>query len=160
MSLIGSENLPTLFLDNFTNSLFFPTNLSDNLNDISTYSKKENLTKKLKFVLTKEKCPSINFLQKKILPKINEPKKTKNNQNNLNSGRRSRDEQNRFIEAILKYGNDWKKIQNHIFSRNITQVRSHAQKFLIKLKKQKLIKNKVVDHSMSWTKVMNFLRRI
>ena len=69
MSLNDSENLPVLFLDNFTNSLFLPTNLSDNLNDISSDTKKENPSKQIKFILTKEETPSFNFLQKKLFQK-------------------------------------------------------------------------------------------
>ena len=159
MSLIDSESMPSLFLDSFTNSLFLPTNLSDNLNDISFESKKDilNPSKQIKFVLTKDEFPSINLLQKKTLSKINE---SKSDQNNVNGGRWNKDEQNRFAEAVLKFGNDWKKIQNHIFSRNITQVRSHAQKFLMKLKENSFAQNKGVTQSMSWTKTMNYLRTI
>ena len=156
MSLIDSESLPILFLDSFTNSLFLPTNISDNLNDISIDTKKENPSKQIKFILTKEETPSFNFLQKKTLPKINE---IKNDINTIsNGGRWNKDEQKRFAEAVLKYGNDWKQIQNHIYSRNITQVRSHAQKFLMKLKDNNFIKNKGLEQSLSWTKVMNYLR--
>ena len=159
MSLIDSESMPSLFLDSFTNSLFLPTNLSDNLNDISFESKKDilNPSKQIKFVLTKDEFPSINLLQKKTLSKIDE---SKSDQNNMNGGRWNRDEQKRFAEAVLKFGNDWKKIQNHIFSRNITQVRSHAQKFLMKLKENSFAQNKGVTQSMSWTKTMNYLRTI
>ena len=41
-----------------------------------------------------------------------------------------------FIEGILKFGNDWKKVQNIIKTRSSTQARSHAQKFFLKLKKE------------------------
>ena len=158
MSLIDSESLPILFLDSFTNSLFLPTNISDNLNDITIDTKKENSSKQIKFILTKEETPSFNFLQKKTLPKINE---IKNDINTIsNGGRWNKDEQKRFAEVVLKYGNDWKQIQNHIYSRNITQVRSHAQKFLMKLKENNFIKNKGLEQSLSWTKVMNYLRAI
>ena len=160
MSLIDSENtenLPIIFLDNFTNSLFLPTNLSDNLNDISLDNKKENPSKQIKFILTKEETPSFNLLQKKTLPKINE---IKSEITNSNGGRWNKDEQKRFAEAVLKYGNDWKQIQNHIYSRNITQVLSHAEKLLMKLKDNNFIKNKGLEQSLSWTKVMNYLRSI
>lgn len=159
MSLIDSEKISTLFLDSLTNSFFLPTDLSDNLNDISFESKKDiiNPSKQIKFILTKEESPSINLLQKKTLSKINE---SKSEQNNSNGGRWNKEEQKRFAEAVLKFGNDWRKIQNHIFSRNITQVRSHAQKFLMKLKEIKLIQIKGVTQSMSWTKTMNYLRNI
>ena len=156
MSLIESENLPTLFLShNITDNLFLPTNLSDSLNDILSESKKETPLKPIKFILTKEESPSLNLLQKKTLLKLND---TKKELSNSNGGRWNKDEQKRFAEAVLKYGNDWKKIQNHIFSRNITQVRSHAQKFLMKLKDNDFVKNKGLAQSMSWTKVMNYLR--
>jgi SHAQKYF class myb-like DNA-binding protein len=113
------------------------------------------LSKPVKFVLTKEESTPSNLLQKKTLLKLNEQKIENND---LNGGRWSKDEQRRFAEAVLKFGNDWKKIQNHISSRNITQVRSHAQKFLMKLKENKFLQKKGMELSLSWTKVMNYLR--
>ena len=53
-----------------------------------------------------------------------------------NNGRWLPGEQQKFIEAIFFYGNDWKKVQEHIISRSSTQARSHAQKYFIKLKKK------------------------
>lgn len=44
-------------------------------------------------------------------------------------GRWKQDEHQRFIDALLKHGNDWKSVQTHIGSRSSTQARSHAQKF-------------------------------
>ena len=145
MSLIDSENPSLLFLDNIKNNIFFTNDLSD----FYTESKKEFPLKPIKFILTKNQVPEINLLQKKTI-KLNEPNVT-------NGGRWSREEQRLFAEAVLKYGNDWKKIQNHIVSRNLTQVRSHAQKFLMKLKEHNFFINKGLDLSMSWTKVMNYL---
>ena len=155
MSLNDSFQFPKLFLDDMNENLFITTNLSDSLNDILSESKKESLSKPVKFVLTKEESTPSNLLQKKTLLKLNEQKIEKNN---LNGGRWSKDEQRRFAEAVLKFGNDWKKIQNHISSRNITQVRSHAQKFLMKLKENKFLQKKGMELSLSWTKVMNYLR--
>ena len=40
----------------------------------------------------------------------------------------------RFIEAINFYGNEWKEVQKYIGTRSSNQVRSHAQKFFLKLK--------------------------
>ena len=155
MSLINSECCLPLFLDNVTNNLFLSTNLSDSLNDISTETKKEDFPfRQIKFILTKEEAPLISLLQKKTIPKID----LKNYDSNTNGGRWSKDEQKRFAEAVLKFGNDWRKIQNHISTRNITQVRSHAQKFLMKLKENDFIRNKGLDQTMSWTKTMNYLR--
>ena len=155
MSLIDSFHFPNLFLDDINENLFITTNLSDSLNDILSESKKESVSKPVKFVLTKEESAPSNLLQKKTLLKLNEQKIENND---LNGGRWSKDEQRRFAEAVLKFGNDWKKIQNHISSRNITQVRSHAQKFLMKLKENKFLQKKGMELSLSWTKVMNYLR--
>lgn len=155
MSLIDSYEFPNLFLEDINENLFITTNLSDSLNDILSESKKESSSKPVKFVLTKEETTPINLLQKKTLLKLTEQKIESNN---LNGGRWNKDEQRRFAEAVLKYGNDWKKIQNHISSRNITQVRSHAQKFLMKLKENNYLHKKGMELSLSWTKVMNYLR--
>ena len=155
MSLNDSFQFPKFFLDDMNENLFITTNLSDSLNDILSESKKESLSKPVKFVLTKEESTPSNLLQKKTLLKLNEQKIENNN---LNGGRWSNDEQRRFAEAVLMFGNDWKKIQNHISSRNITQVRSHAQKFLMKLKENRLLQKKGMELSLSWTKVMNYLR--
>ena len=51
-------------------------------------------------------------------------------------GRWSKEEHEKFIEGILKYGNEWRKVQKIIKSRSSTQARSHAQKFFLKLKKE------------------------
>lgn len=51
-----------------------------------------------------------------------------------NIGRWTEEEHRRFIEAILKYGNDWKNVQKHIRTRSSTQSRSHSQKFFLKIK--------------------------
>jgi SHAQKYF class myb-like DNA-binding protein len=57
---------------------------------------------------------------------------------NFHCGRWQQDEHQRFIEAILKYGNEWKQVQKHVGTRSSTQARSHAQKFFVKIKKSNL----------------------
>ena len=52
-----------------------------------------------------------------------------------NIGRWTEEENIKFVEGVLMYGNDWKKIPQYIGSRTTTQIKSHAQKFLIKSKK-------------------------
>ena len=67
------------------------------------------------------------------------------NLNEFHSGRWTNEEHNKFIEGILKYGNEWKKVQNLIKTRSSTQARSHAQKFFLRLKKivnQETLNNK------------------
>ena len=153
MSLEDSNYFPDLFLSENCNKYFLNySTISDNLSDIFSDSFQEPKKKSVKFILTKEETPS--FLKKKINLSL-ESKEPEN----LNGGRWNKEEQQRFAEAVLKYGNDWKQIQSHVFSRNMTQVRSHAQKFLMKLKETNFIINEKYDPNLSWTKMMNLLRQ-
>ena len=53
---------------------------------------------------------------------------------NCNNGRWTEEEKNRFIQGIILYGINWKKVKILIPTRNAVQIRSHAQKFFNKLK--------------------------
>ena len=55
----------------------------------------------------------------------------------INEGRWSIEEHLKFIEAIVEFGKNWQKVQKYIGSRTISQIRSHAQKFLLKIKSMK-----------------------
>ncbi|MCQ2821509.1 MAG: SANT/Myb-like DNA-binding domain-containing protein [archaeon] len=74
-------------------------------------------------------------------------------------GRWTREEQSRFVEAIMIYGNNWKKIQRHISTRSEKQARSHAQKFLLKLKNNPVIEEKGINLNLPWTQVIKILRQ-
>ena len=155
---IENENMNNFFLI-FVGENFLLSNINDmndNSNDFINESKEEPQAKQqIKFILTKQDPPhETNFLQKKTSSQSNDLDQDSGDSNN---GRWDKEEQKRFAEAVLKFGNDWKKIQNHVSSRNITQVRSHAQKFLMKLKENDLLANKGLEKNLSWTKVMNFL---
>ena len=52
------------------------------------------------------------------------------------NGRWTYEEHIRFLKGCLLYGNNWKKVENYVKSRTSSQIRSHAQKFLIKLNKK------------------------
>jgi SHAQKYF class myb-like DNA-binding protein len=117
----------------------------------------ENKNKNIKFCVLKNHEQEDLF---KIEDKINEnsvneeieneeyellkhKRKNENNENvsiiishsGFNSGRWSEEEHKKFLEAICIYGNEWKKVQYYIETRNSTQARSHAQKFFLRLKK-------------------------
>ena len=54
----------------------------------------------------------------------------------FNKGRWKEAEHKKFLEAIILYGSDWKSVHKYIKSRSSNQSRSHAQKFILKLKKK------------------------
>lgn len=91
---------------------------------------------------------------------------------NFNCGRWQPEEHERFIEAIMKYGNEWKSVQKHVGTRSSTQARSHAQKFFVKMKKANLLdlnidfsKNSIktlheVAHSMNAEEYFNAIKAL
>lgn len=56
------------------------------------------------------------------------------NRNEENIGRWTSREQSLFVEGLQKFGRSWKKISRLIETRTPDQVRSHAQKYEIKVK--------------------------
>lgn len=154
-----NENMTNLFLSYPNDSNFSITNLKENYNECINESKEDPQSKQtIKFILTHNVSPisTASLLQKKTFKNDIDLNTGSNDSNN---GRWGKEEQKLFAEAVFKYGNNWKKIQGHISSRNITQVRSHAQKFLMKLKESELLKGKGLDNNLSWTKAMNFLSK-
>jgi SHAQKYF class myb-like DNA-binding protein len=79
------------------------------------------------------------------------------NDTQFSNGRWTKEEHQRFVDAIKLYGKNWKKVEEYIGTRSGPQVRSHAQKFFLKLDKElKKGKNenvkavrKFTDHSIS-----------
>jgi SHAQKYF class myb-like DNA-binding protein len=62
------------------------------------------------------------------------------------SGRWNKAEHDRFIEAIKKFGKDWKSVENYIQTRSGSQIRSHAQKFFNRIiSKYKIDKSAVIS---------------
>lgn len=76
---------------------------------------------------------------------------------NLN-GRWSLDEQMLFVDSALEFGSDWKKIHEKFSTRTITQIRSHAQKFLMKLKENSFLKEKGLKNDFCWSKAISHLK--
>lgn len=48
-------------------------------------------------------------------------------------GRWTSDEHHLFIQAINQFGREWDKVQSVVKTRSLAQIRSHAQKYFLKL---------------------------
>lgn len=55
---------------------------------------------------------------------------------NIKQGRWTKEEQDLFVFAFDWHGKDWKKLSEIITTRNIIQIRSHAQKYCKKFKQE------------------------
>jgi len=52
---------------------------------------------------------------------------------NSRNGRWTKEEHKKFVEALSKFGKNWKKVEEYVGTRSGTQVRSHAQKYFLKV---------------------------
>eukprot|EP01017_Pseudomicrothorax_dubius_P049402 TRINITY_DN9183_c0_g2_i1.p1 TRINITY_DN9183_c0_g2~~TRINITY_DN9183_c0_g2_i1.p1 ORF type:complete len:232 (-),score=46.79 TRINITY_DN9183_c0_g2_i1:60-755(-) len=55
---------------------------------------------------------------------------------NKSAGRWTKEEHQRFVEALKLYGKNWKKVEEFVGTRTGAQVRSHAQKFFNRLQRE------------------------
>ena len=116
------------------------TNYQETKRKENKIKKKIFFTKKFaKYKQTQEKETPIKFLCKKknyfkIYNKEEHRKKKIEKQLISKEGRWTEEEHNLFLEGIVKYGIVWKNIKKLIKTRTSIQVRSHAQKFYLKMK--------------------------
>jgi SHAQKYF class myb-like DNA-binding protein len=80
-----------------------------------------------------------------------------NPQTEIEKGKWTREEHRKFIVAILTYGNNWKKVQKFIKTRSCSQARSHAQKFLNKLKHVNFVDFKVTSSLSSISVLQEYI---
>jgi len=131
-------------------------------NSISSYHNHSFLSsndanKKIFFILkkTEEKKGDSNNINN-FLKKKQEKFIIKNNV----KGRWTKEEQIYFVDMILELDNNWKKIQTKFTTRTIVQIRSHAQKFLMKLKNNSYLREKGLKKCFSWNKTISFLKSV
>jgi len=85
---------------------------------------------------------------------ITEDKKNEVQHRKINNplGTYSPEEETKFIEGIEIYGRDWKNLSKYIGTRNSKSIRSHAQKYFIKLYREaKPLPNKVRESGSGYT---------
>jgi len=117
--------------------------------DISENSE-NNLIEKIVNTINEE-TKKINSFDLNISKEKNKKIKEKKN-SFINEGRWSYEEHIKFIEALIEYGKNWKKVQKYVGTRSTSQIRSHSQKFLLKLK---MIKNTNLNIDFKTNKIKN-----
>ena len=81
----------------------------------------------------KKKYPIKFIIKKKLLFNI-ENTLIHPNKKNTNNGRWTNDEHDKFLNGLELYGIKWKNFKNIIKTRTLIQIRTHAQKFYLKMK--------------------------
>lgn len=83
-----------------------------------------------------------------------------NDDNNASrlAGRWTKDEHQRFVEALKIFGKNWKKVEEHVATRTGAQIRSHAQKFFNRIQKELNVnKGQAIENIANLDKVSNDL---
>lgn len=75
-------------------------------------------------------------LRGKLKPEQSYKKETKASRLGKSTGRWTHQEHVLFIEGLKIFGKNWKKVESYIGTRTGTQIRSHAQKFFNRIKKE------------------------
>ena len=116
-----------------TTNIFYISNIKDNsTNENKTLINSKNILD----TQNKSNHQSLSEEKQKILNNSKENENSDSNANEYHSGRWTNEEHQKFIEGILKHGNEWKRVQSVIKTRSSTQARSHAQKFFLRMKKE------------------------
>lgn len=156
--------LNTNFIKNESDNkiLSLPNYSEFNLNNEKFSRKETSIPKKKKnkllFISKKEGEKDLDLNKTNtFLKKKHDLKENFFLKHNLN-GRWSLDEQMLFVESALEFGSDWKKIHEKFSTRTITQIRSHAQKFLMKLKDNSFLKEKGLKNDFCWSKAISHLK--
>ena len=105
---------------------------NDSLNSLET----ENSTLPRKSIFFAYTPLPQKFLQKKKLLVISKKNIKNKDEKNIFKmhGFWNKSEHNKFIEALYLYNCAWTKIESYLKNRTYKQIRSHAQKFYLKLK--------------------------
>jgi len=129
-------------------------------NDKQSSGKKLKLKKRERMIfgLIRDESSRITILNEcpKEVPGSKKDSRRKKKESCFNTGRWHPEEHQRFIEALLKFGNDWKSVQRYVGSRSSTQARSHAQKFFVKIGKTQ-IENLQLDFENNSLKSLNIM---
>lgn len=122
--------------------------IPDNNNQIIPMLDENNDIENNKKIINTETNQSIN--NQSNSSKIKDKSKiNKKEENKIINGRWTSEEKTLFIKGCLLYGNNLTKIQSLIKTRSLSQIRSHCQKYIIKLLKKYLPLENFKEYSTS-----------
>jgi len=78
-------------------------------------------------------------------------------ESHFNTGRWQKEEHQRFLLACYEHKEDWNRIEEQVGTRSIVQIRTHAQKYLLKLCKKYSIRLKTKKFKNRISQHLNFL---
>ena len=64
----------------------------------------------------------------------------------IRTGRWKPEEHAAFVKGLAQHGRQWKKIQTMVPTRTLVQIRTHAQKYFLKLEKEKKATDGTGEH--------------
>jgi SHAQKYF class myb-like DNA-binding protein len=108
---------------------------SDEISNFSKKNKRRKIKLEKKYDVTSMSPISMSL----SLSPTKSRKSKREGEENYKSGRWQPEEHQKFLEAIVQFGNEWKKVEEYVGSRSSTQARSHAQKFFVKIKRTNLL---------------------
>lgn len=79
---------------------------------------------------------------------------------NKSSGRWTKEEHQRFVDGLKKFGKNWKQVEDYVGTRNGAQIRSHAQKFFNRLEREFNLKFEDLNLQSNKKKFEDTLRKI
>jgi SHAQKYF class myb-like DNA-binding protein len=97
-------------------------------------------------------------MSEKCSPSVSKPLYGKSSQKS--AGRWTKEEHQRFIDGLKKFGKNWKQVEEYVATRNGAQIRSHAQKFFNRLEREYNLKFEDLNHQSDKKKFEETLRKI
>ncbi|DBA00760.1 TPA: hypothetical protein N0F65_001231 [Lagenidium giganteum] len=135
-----SKTLHNTLVQTLSSTPSLPTESSEQMNSPATHSASdvESVSRKSS---PKDAQRKQSAASRRIAPAPNDEEENdgqdEDSSTSIRGGRWSADEHERFLAGFRIHGHKWKRVQQVVRTRSVTQVRTHAQKYLLKVAKLK-----------------------
>ena len=137
MNLKEEEYLRSLFFADLEDHKYLSDIITLNFNFENSY---KSSSEKDEFHENKEENESNQIFEDLTIPKniLAVKRSDSKNKFKFNLGHWTKEEHNKYLDALILFQNDYKKISKIIKTRSIVQIRSHSQKYFNKFKEKML----------------------